>query len=185
MSQLFARPGCTALSESRLTSPSYTLPMSTCSMADPDWRRMSRLGGASLSPMVTVSALFADCCAFRPLNMATAPTMMAMATTAAIMMPHLFGLGDFDVLTRALRLSSVLAAPLELAALLVAAVVASALPYAPCDAVMIFLYAVIRQVLATLALARLCCVRLTAHTGRSPRISILARMPHKAFTYSP
>ena len=112
ISQLFASPGCTLLSESRDSSPSYTLPISTCSIADPDWWRMSRLTGASFSPMVTVleapfSAVSLDALLLRN---TTTPTMMATtAITAMMAMIHLLGPLDFGDLARAFKVASVLA----------------------------------------------------------------------------
>ena len=75
---------------------------------------MSRLTGASLSPMVTVSAVFAvlaDPSVLPPLRTTAMPMMTASVTTAAMMMGiHLLNPLGFGDLTRALSVASVLAA---------------------------------------------------------------------------
>ena len=103
---LAASAGTTWLFSSRATSPSYTLPMRIWSSADPDWLRMSRLVGASVSPMVTVSRRPACCVAGR-LTIAMMPMTTATTATAATA-SHAHG-RRCGVLTRALSEASVLA----------------------------------------------------------------------------
>ena len=111
------------------------LPISTCSMADPDWWRMSRLTGASLSPMVTVSALvtpevFASSFLPRVTAMATITATAAMMAINAI--SHFFGPCDFapfDDFARAFNVASVLA--VDCGCCSFSCLVASASPCAP------------------------------------------------------